>query len=229
MIGFYKKNIEYLTEHAVDPDKRRYAVEGEAVKHYIDIDHYAENGENPFDLMPKKWNDAVEKYSEDTLKEYGIVPWQIAFMTYWLTDAFMEKDADKIIRLSTDLGHYIADASVPLHTTKNYNGQLTGQKGIHALWESRIPELVANDFDFMVGRAEYIKSPLNAAWQLVEESFSHVDSVLWIEMELSRTFPIDQKYTFETRGQSTVKQYSQAYTMAYHKRMGDMVEKRMQR
>src|SRR5690606_11742694 len=53
MIKFYKKNIEYITEHAVDPDKRRYAVEGEAPRHYIDIDHYAEDGQDPFEVMPK--------------------------------------------------------------------------------------------------------------------------------------------------------------------------------
>ena len=40
MFGFYKEHIEYITEHAVDPDKRRYAVEGEAPCHYIDLDHY---------------------------------------------------------------------------------------------------------------------------------------------------------------------------------------------
>ena len=32
MIAFYKKNIEYLTEHAVDPDKRRYATRHEAAQ-----------------------------------------------------------------------------------------------------------------------------------------------------------------------------------------------------
>ena len=52
MIGFYKKNIEYITEHAVDPDKRRYATRHEAVRHYIDIDHW---GTFPFDNVPRSW------------------------------------------------------------------------------------------------------------------------------------------------------------------------------
>ena len=55
MMVFYKKNIEYVTDHAVDPDKRRYSTEGEAARHYIDIDHYVHNGEDPFEVMPKKW------------------------------------------------------------------------------------------------------------------------------------------------------------------------------
>jgi len=40
LIGFYKDNIEFITEHAVDPDKRRYAVTGEAERHFIDLDRY---------------------------------------------------------------------------------------------------------------------------------------------------------------------------------------------
>src|SRR5690554_1038399 len=229
MIGFYKSNIEYLTAHAVDPDKRRYAAKGEAPRHYIDIDHYAKDGENPFETMPRRWRDAVEKYSEDTLQAYGIVPWHIASVTNWLTNAFKEKNAKRILQLSADLGHYIADAHVPLHTTENYNGQMTGQKGIHGLWESRIPELTADDYDYLVGRAKYIKSPLNAIWKAVEESHSHLDSVLFIEKDLTRKIPSDQKYAFETRGMSTVRQYSQEFALTYYRRMGDMVESRMRK
>ncbi|MEX2379997.1 MAG: zinc dependent phospholipase C family protein [Vicingaceae bacterium] len=229
MIGFYKANIEYVTAHAVDPDKRRYATKGEAPKHFIDIDHYGKEGDDPFKAMPKYWYEAVNKYSEDTLQAYGIVPWQVANMTRWLTKAFEAKDANRILYLSSDLGHYIADAHVPLHTTENYNGQMTGQKGIHGLWESRIPELTADDYDYLVGRAQYIKSPLNAIWKAVEKSHSYLDSVLYIEKDLTREFPTDQKYAFETRGMSTVRQYSQEFALAYDKRMGDMVESRMRK
>src|SRR5206468_3802178 len=148
MIGFYKKNINYLTEHAVDPDKRRSLVSGESAKHFIDIDHY---GVYPFEALPRKWEKAVEKYTSDTLKKYGIVPWWIATMKKKLTEAFETKDRNKILKLSADIGHYIADAHVPLHNNSNHNGQLTGQEGIHAFWESRIPELLADkDWNFFI-------------------------------------------------------------------------------
>ena len=117
MFGFYKEHIEFLTEHAVDPDKRRYAVEGEAQCHYIDLDHYYKSGENPFINVPRKWKDAVEKYSEDTLQAYGIVPWHIQIMKNKLQYAFENKNVDLILKYSADIGHYIADAHVPLHTT----------------------------------------------------------------------------------------------------------------
>jgi len=227
MIGFYKKNIEYITEHAVDPDKRRYAVEGEAPRHYIDLDHYVKDGEDPFDVVPKPWTKAVEKFTEDTLQAYGIVPWHVNLMVMRLTKAFEEKDVDKILRVSADLGHYIGDSHVPLHTTKNYNGQLTNQKGIHGFWESRLPELKAKEYDYFVGRAVYVEDILEDEWQSVRESFAAKDSVLDLERKLNNEFPNDRKYAFENRGTVVMKTYSEDYSNAYHDMLNGMVERRL--
>ena len=227
MFGFYKEHIEFLTEHAVDPDKRRYAVEGEAQCHYIDLDHYYKNGENPFINVPRKWKDAVEKYSEDTLQAYGIVPWHIQTMKNKLQYAFENKNVDLILKYSADIGHYIADAHVPLHTTENYNGQFTGQRGIHGLWESRLVEINAENYDYFVGKGIYIPRLLDFTWNAIESSHNALDSVLRIEKELSIEFPSDQKYSFEQRGNSTVSVYSKEFCALYHQRLNGMVERRM--
>jgi hypothetical protein len=224
LVGFYKKHIDHLTEHAVDADKRRYAIKEEAPRHYIDIDHY---GENPFQEMPRKWTDAVEKYSEDTLLTYGIVPWHIQTVYNRLVKAFEQKDIDYILKNSADLGHYVSDAHVPLHTTENYNGQLTNQKGIHAFWESRLPELFADDYDYLVGTAEYQYSVLDVAWQAVESSFNSLDSVLLFDKELSREFEQDKQYSYEKRGTKTIKVKSADYSLAYHTKLDGMVERRL--
>ena len=224
MIGFYKQHIEYITEHAVDPDKRRYANEDEAARHYIDIDHY---GAHPFDSVPRFWKAAVKKYSEDTLKAYGIVPWHIEKMVYRLTEAFKSENLDLILHYSADLGHYIGDSHVPLHTTENYNGQMTNQKGIHGFWESRIPEMKSDEYDYFVGRAVYIDKPINKAWETVKMSHAAVDSVLKFEAELNSKFPADKKYSYENRGASLMKVYSKEYTLAYDKMIEGMVERRM--
>lgn len=227
MIGFYKEHIEFLTEHAVDPDKRRYAVEGEAQCHYIDLDHYYKPGENPFDVMPRKWKDAVAKFSEDTLQAYGIVPWHITIMKLRLQKAFESKNIDLILKYSADIGHYIADAHVPLHTTENYNGQFTGQRGIHGLWESRLVEINAENYDYFVGKAGYVKSVLDFTWEAVEESHLALDSVLKMERELTAEFPSDRKYAFEQRGNTTIQTYSKEFCDAYHNNMNGMVERRL--
>lgn len=223
MIGFYKKNIQYLTEAAVNPDRRRYAVVDEAPRHYIDLDHF---GDSALYKMPRFWKEAVEKYSEDTLKAYGILPWHVTVMYYRLRDAFMTKDPTRILSLSADLGHYIADAHVPLHTTENYNGQLTGQHGIHAFWESRLPELFSSRYDFFVGKAEYVKNPQLTIWKAIESSNQHLDSVLMLEKSLTEKFG-EKKYSFETKGKQTVKVYSTEFSAAYHMALKGMVEQRM--
>ena len=225
MVGFFKRHIEFITEHAVDPDKRRYATEGEACRHYIDIDHYSED--DPFAVVPRRWSEAVEKFSEDTLKAYGIVAWHIPVMVMRLEKAFKGGDISRILHYAADLGHYVGDSHVPLHTTENYNGQLTGQRGIHGFWESRLPELKSGDYDFFVGRARYIESILDKAWETVEASHAAVDSVLDFERALNAEFPSDKKYNYETRGTATMKQYSREYSHEYHEMLNDMVERRM--
>ena len=224
MISFYKKNIDYLTTHAVDPDRRRYSNPDEAPRHYIDIDHY---GQHPFDSVPQHWKDAVKKFTEDTLKAYGIVPWYVETMMYRLTQAFKEENADRVLYLSANIGHYIEDAHVPLHTTENYNGQLTNQVGIHGFWESRLPELLSDNWDFFVGRAQYVDKVNDRIWQIVKESYTAKDSVLKFEAELSKQFSPDKKYSFEKKGNAMVKVYSADYSEAYDKMLDGMVQRRM--
>ncbi len=224
MIKFYKNNINYITEHAVDPDKRRYTDSAEAARHYLDADHY---GIAPFDSIPQKWKDAEARYSADTLRAYGILPWHIERTYYLLVKAFQEQDSAKILKISADLGHYLGDAHVPLHTTENYNGQLTGQTGIHGFWESRLPELFSHDYDYFVGKAIYIENPLKEAWKIIRNTSSYKDSVLKIESRLSKSFPSDRKFAFSNRNGKIIKQYSEAYAGSYHDAMRGMVERQM--
>ena len=317
MIRFYKKNIEFITEHAVDPDKRRYATKHEAVRHYIDIDHW---GVYPFPEVPRDWVSALMKYTNmymvnqegdtiplfgprivnieeayvsirvglvadehpllyNTLSEssyrqffienlldqyyeddwyvsceslqklfpdaglenscqsiyavdgfsrYGILPYNLMRMQNNLTEAFRQGSIDRILRLSAEMGHYIGDAHVPLHTTTNYNGQLTNQVGIHAFWESRLPELFAdNDYDFFVGKAQYINKPESYFWNIVLSSHQLVDSVLAVERRLSETFPQDKQYCYEERLGRTIRTQCKEYADAYHQEMKGMVEDRM--
>ncbi|MFM2326993.1 MAG: hypothetical protein RIR31_1195 [Bacteroidota bacterium] len=225
MIVLYKPNISFLSEHAVDPDKRRYAVPDEGPRHYIDIDHY---GKYPYDSLPKKWNDAVAKFGNDSLKAYGIVPWHIQTMLARLTTAFKEKKFSNIMKASAEIGHYISDAHVPLHANSNHNGQYTNQRGIHGFWESRVPELLAEkEFDFFIGKADYLTNASDFIWKRVLESAKAADSVLNFERELTKHFGNDKKYAFEERNGKTIRQYSTAFTIAFNKKLDGMVERRM--
>lgn len=224
MIAFYKHYIHFITENAVNPDKRRYAIEGEAPRHFIDIDYY---GDKALWEMPRYWHQAVELYTEEVLLQHGIVPWHIYRMKHTLTEAFRQKDVARILRLSADMGHYIADANVPLHTSENYNGQLTGQEGIHGLWESRLPELFLDSYDFFIGKAVYVENPQKRAWEAITTAHQAVGSVLSLEKKLTSAFPARKKYSFEQRGAMLQKVYSRAYAQAYHEMLEGQVEQQI--
>lgn len=225
MLAFYKPHLDFLTEHAVDPDKRRYIVAAEGPRHFIDLNRY---GTMPFPDLPRGWQQAVEKYGEDSLSAHGIVPWWTQTMLSRLTTAFKNRNYPAILKLSAEIGHYIADAHVPLHAHSNYNGQQTGQHGIHGLWESRIPELLAEtEFDFFIGKAQYLSRPRAFIWQRVLESAAAADTVLTLEKNLTLQFPPTLKYAFEERNGIIIRQYSSAFATAYDKLLKGMVERRM--
>lgn len=224
MSNFYKANIDYLTEHAVAPDKRRYVDSTEAPRHFLDADHY---GKAPFANIPQNWDDAVRKYTADTLDKYGTVPWTILFEYYHLVKAFKAHDTTAILNTSANLGHYVADAHVPLHLTINYNGQLSNQTGIHAFWESRIPELFGDQWNYYVGKARYIDDPLKEAFKICRSSYAEVDSTLRFERMLNKTFPKDKKYVMVKRGSKMVQEYSEDYSKAYMQMLNGMIQRRM--
>jgi len=178
--------------------------------------------------LPRAYADAVARMGgEDSLLRHGIVPWQVARMERQLQAAFAAHDADQVLRLAADLGHYVADACVPLHTTRNYNGQLTGQTGIHSLWESRLPELHAEGYDLLTGQAPYLPRPTEAAWAAVARAHAAVDSVFAMEHAVSQELPKDRKYAYEQRGNRTVRVYSREFSQAYHRRLNGQVERQL--
>jgi hypothetical protein len=225
MFGFYKKHIVYIEENAVNPDQRRYAIAYEAPKHFIDFDMYTDSVKK---ILPKMYfKDAEARFSRDTLMKHGIVPWQVQNMVFGLTKAFEEKNTVKILKISADLGHYIADSNVPLHTTRNYNGQLTNQTGIHGFWESRLPELYYEDYDLWLGKAKYEENVSKRSWDAVLNAHAALDSVLKFEKELTNSFGEDKKYSIDERNGITLKVYSKAFSKAYHQKLNNQVNRQM--
>jgi hypothetical protein len=224
LFGFYKGHSLFLTEHAVDPDKRRYVVPEEAAKHYIDLDHYPEIQQSQ---SPCSYYEAIVLYTEDSLKKHGTVPWTILLYMKKLEHAFCERDSEKILKCSADLGHYIGDAHVPLHTTSNYNGQLTNQHGIHGLWESRLPELYYDKYQLWTDHAQYLISPADSIWKCIFESHRLVEKVLSEERLASSQVNERKKYSIEHRNGIPVKNYSNLFCQRYNQRMDHMVEDRL--
>ena len=91
-----------------------------------------------------------------------------------------------------------------------------------------MPELLAErQFDFWIGKAKYLPNPGDFIWARVLESGAAADTVLRYERELTKSFPSDQKYSFENRNGTVIRQYSAAFTIAYNDKLTGMVERRM--
>ena len=224
MQTFYFHHMKMLVRLSTAPDERRDADPKEASKHYIDMDHF---GDNPFGAMPKAWDKAEAKFTADTLQKYGTVPWTIMDVKENLTEAFKQRDTAAIVRLSADLCHYVADAYVPLHTTENYDGQLTNQAGLHSLWESKLVERHIAEYKLDAASAKYVKDPLTEIWRVIQESYGFLGETFDREEKVTRKFTPETKYVYSHKYGKTRRAYSDAFADAYHKEVGGMVAFRL--
>lgn len=219
MNRLYKRHIREIENLAVLPDQRRHSMDEEAARHYIDLDKYELK---VIAYLP--YDKAILMYTQDSLRQHGIVPWIIPMMQKRLKQAFLNQDTLQIIKISAELGHYIADAHVPLHTTSNYDGQQTNQVGIHAFWESRIPEMLQADLEAWSIPATYIIDLQKNTWEWILEAHTYVGPLLQIEANLNaKTKPVN-KYVFLKKGSLLTKTYAPTYAKDYHKLLNKQIE-----
>jgi hypothetical protein len=141
---FFKKHQASIVEHAIDPDLWRNAGwEEEPPRHFLDLDAY---GAPPFDALPRSYDEAVKKFGREKVHKNGLLPWRTAEMYGKLKQAFTDHKngrgyaLENIKFFTAVVAHYVSDAHVPFHAVVNYDGQLTGQNGIHARFESELFE-----------------------------------------------------------------------------------------
>lgn len=225
MQTFYFRHMAELVRLSTAPDERRNQDPTEGPKHFIDLDHYSED--NPFAKVPRNYDEAVAKFSADTLKKYGTVPWVVIETKNKLAAAFSERDTVGIVKYSAELSHYTADAFVPLHTTVNYDGQLTGQTGLHALWESQLPERYLTAYKLNGEEAKVLKDPLASIWGVLQGSYGFLTATYDLESKVSKGFTPQTKYSFAHRFGKTQRRYSDAFADAYEKEVGGQVAFRL--
>lgn len=193
----------------------------------IDLENYA-----PLDSIPQTLELLKAKYPEKYINQNGILYWYIQDMMVKLTKAFKERKKTEILFLAADLGHYIGDAHMPLHTSANYDGQMTNQKGIHALWKYRIPELFGKNYNMQVGEALYIENIQQETWNILMHSHKLVDTLLSVDKDLKSKLSQEKIYKLDSDGKPIKNKYgnllfADSYTEEFHKALNGMVENRM--
>ncbi len=165
-----------LAEHGSDADYRKGDDPTEAPKHYIDIDNYPEFVN--FGYISHDIDSLIEKYGEDFVIDQGTLPWAIINTYNNLKTALINYQWNQAELLAADLGHYIGDASMPLHITKNYNGQLTGQYGIHSRYESKMIGQYVDSLTFSNDSAFVINDLSDYVFNFIYNNYPYVDTLL---------------------------------------------------
>jgi len=121
-----------LGRHASDADHRKGSVPGEPRRHFIDIDVW---DEPPFDDVPRDFDELARKKGREAAERWGVVPWAIDECWRMTVLSLKRGDWGSAGAWAADLGHYVADSHQPLHCTVNYDGQNTGNDGVHLRFE----------------------------------------------------------------------------------------------
>ncbi|MFQ5751684.1 MAG: zinc dependent phospholipase C family protein [bacterium] len=214
MRPFFEQHKMYLSEHSIDPDLWRKHDPEEAVRHYIDIDIY---GNYPFKELPRSFEEAKRKFGEEALKERGIAPWWVMRRFNQLITAMQQGNPDSISAQAAALGHYVADLYMPLHTVENYDGQLSGNDGIHVRFERWMVEEFAGDIKVTVKKAESIQDPLSFIFDVVLKSYLLSDEIMKADSQAKKP---DKDY-------KTHEDYDQEYFRALFKKVGNLAEQQM--
>ena len=144
----FEKRRDFIVERAIDPDLwRTVGWDEEPPNHFLDFDFEA-FGPYPFTGLPRDYDAAVQKFGKAVITEQGTLPWRTAEFYGRLQREFASLKrqpapgyaVDNIVLYSAILAHYVSDGHVPLHAVVNYDGQLTGQQGLHSRWESELFE-----------------------------------------------------------------------------------------
>jgi len=172
-MSFFQDHRDYLMEHSVDPDQSSDPNPG--YYHYIDIDYYDEffTGE-----LPHSWQGMIDMYGQETVEDQGVIPWVIQ---WWIEDlsALMEAgDWNNVWQLAAELGHYVGDSHQAMHLTVNYNGQNSGNYGIHSRYETQMMNPNLGSISLPDSVAGYWTTPIDSIMQYIEEIYPVVDLVL---------------------------------------------------
>ncbi len=165
-----------LADHASDADYRKSEDPTEGPKHYIDIDNYevfVQTGR-----IPQTLDSVLDIYGSSFVVDNGTLPWATLTAYDTLKQCFVRHDWNKAVLVAADLGHYVADGHMPLHVTANYNGQFTGNGGIHSRYESAMINTYINQIDYEGSPATYVSNVNAYVFEYIYQSNSYVDTIL---------------------------------------------------
>lgn len=166
----------------------------ESHRHYFDLDLY------PPDVLestPHDFQAFVQSYGDSAVNARGEVPWAIQETMKRITRLLKRGQWESATFYMGILGHYVADIHMPLHTTANYNGQLTDNQGVHFRWETRMVDEFIPVFK-PVGEVVYLQQPLENTLEIIVRSHDLYPSLLRADSLARRVLTPTQRERLST-------------------------------
>jgi hypothetical protein len=179
----FAANRDEIIVRVVDPDMWRTAGWPENPNHFLDFG-VKEFGPYPFKELPREYDQAVQKFGRPLLERYGLLPWREAEIFGQLRRAFegfarrSTYAAQDTVYFSAIIAHYVQDSHQPFHANENYDGQLTGQRGLHSRFEDQLIERFESRLALKPAAPVAIRNPRDSAFDILLESYQLVDPIL---------------------------------------------------
>jgi hypothetical protein len=181
---FFEQHRAVLVERVIDPDVWKTAgFDQEDPNHFLDID-WEGFGPYPFSGLPRDYDAAIQKFGVDRIRQMGLLPWrtaeyygnlQRAFASYQARGPFGRFD---VIFFSAWLTHYVSDGNQPLHGVVNYNGQLSGQVGVHTRFEAMLFERNRSRLSIAPPEIAPVRNPRDFMFDTLVEGAKLVPAIL---------------------------------------------------
>jgi hypothetical protein len=185
---FFDNHRAELVLRVNDPDLWRVAGWEDGPNHFVNFGR-SDLGRFPFAALPRDYSVAVGKFGIETLKRIGTLPWREAeeyanlqrgFSGFRRNQGFAASDT---VLFAAVAAHYIQDAHMPLHASNNSDGQLTGQTGLHARFETALFERYQAKLKIDPPAVPPIANPREAAFETLLASYQLVPKLLQADKE----------------------------------------------
>jgi len=204
---FFLVNSDFIAQHSTDPDHIPNRTQAQRAEHFFDLDAFAEP---PFKDLPHDRAELEKKFGAAKLIEHGLLPWTIQREFDRLVKAFRERDWAETRLAAAHLSHFVADTTMPLHATRNYDGQLTGNNGVHLRIEVEMVTRYHNVSMIAPSGITEIGDPVEWTFHELERSLTLCPAFLKADSEAQAAAPLQ----------------SEAYYLKLNAAAGDIVEAR---
>ena len=210
---FFETNRNFFVQHVNDPMNNLDKHPNERQNHFIELDKY---GKFPFDALPRNYKAAITKYSKSKIDATGLLPWQIGVYSAKLTEDLKASRWQEAKEDAAFLANYVAEAHDPFNTTENFDGTLSGQRGVNERFNTILIDRYGSFFPLNPHDAFFISDPTDFAFDACLNAHSNVESVLFADRSAKRGLSsyTDEYYDrfYNLAATSLIRQLSDAST-----------------